>query len=225
MRFAALEAADRQLLRGLHHRLAAAARRAGEQLTCRLGCVECCIGLFDITALDAGRLRRGLVRLARREPRRAAAVKERARTQWAVVCDTFPGDRRSGALWDDEQAREAFFTAHQRLPCPALDPESGACDLYRARPISCRIFGLPVRCGEQTLPPCRLNFLEATTEELEAWAVDPDPHQEEAQLLTRFGLQSWDTIVAWALAAFWEGESALKVAARKPGESPRPRRR
>jgi len=35
-------------------------RRAARHLACRVGCTACCIGPFDITAMDASHLARGL---------------------------------------------------------------------------------------------------------------------------------------------------------------------
>lgn len=214
---------DRAFLRQLEARLGEAARRAGEHLTCRLGCVECCVGPFDITPLDALRLRRGWLQLARRHPQRAAALQARARAQWEALRRDFCGDSATGELTPDSQARLAFFTAHQALPCPALDPASGACQLYAARPVSCRTFGLPIRCGEEVLPPCRLNFTTASADEIAAAAVDPDPEDIEGQLLARLGAGG-DTVVAWVLAHL-DVEKEVTRSVGRPAGSPRPRRR
>ncbi len=191
---------DRRFLVAVQGRLDAAVRRAGRHVTCRLGCTECCVGPFDITPLDAWRLRRGLAGLAARRPEVAAAIVGRAREQWARMVVAFPGDPVRGLLDEELAAREAFFSAFAALPCPALDPATGACQLYESRPVSCRTFGLPIRCGDQLLPPCRLNFTTATPEEIAAATVDPDPEDVEGELLQRCGAEAGDTIVAWVLA-------------------------
>ncbi len=196
-----MAAADCRFQAALNARLAGARRRAGRHVTCRLGCTECCVGPFDITFLDAWRLRRGLARLARRRPRVTAALVARAQRQWAEMAAGFPGDPASGQLSEDDAARERFFVAFAAVPCPALEPASGSCELYESRPVSCRTFGLPVRCGDQLLPPCRLNFTAAAPEEVVAAAVDPDPGDLEGELLKRCGGEARDTIVAWVLAA------------------------
>ncbi len=195
-----LDAADESFLSVLKDRLAIAVGRAGRHLSCRLGCTECCVGPFDITALDAWRLRRGLARLAARRPKAAAEIVGRAREQWARMVVAFPGDSARGLLSEELAAREAFFAAFAALPCPALEPASGACQLYDSRPVSCRTFGLPIRCGDQLLPPCRLNFTAATPEEVAGAMVDPDPDDREGELLQRCGAEAGDTIVAWVLA-------------------------
>ncbi len=200
---AALAAADAAFLHTVDELLAAGRERAGGAVACRIGCTECCTGLFDITALDAFRLRRGLAALAQDDGDAARGVVRRAQRQWLELRDTFPGDCDSGVLWEDEAAREEFFARHATLPCPALEPRTGQCLLYASRPLSCRSFGLPIRCGGELLPPCRLNLVGVPAEELPALAVDPDPTCREGELLGRLaalGGGCGDTIVAAALA-------------------------
>lgn len=112
--------ADAALIQIVNAALAEAARLAGLWLLCRPGCAQCCLGEFPITQLDAARLRRGLAELERHDPERAARVRRRAREVAG----------RETPMADDD-------------PCPALDPENGTCDLYAARPITCRTFGPP----------------------------------------------------------------------------------
>jgi Fe-S-cluster containining protein len=126
--------------------LAESARKAGAWLVCRPGCSECCMGPFPISPLDAERLREGLAGLESQDPQRAARVVDRARA-WREA--------------DDE-------------PCPALDPDTGTCDLYAARPLTCRTFGPPVRCASGALAICELCFDGAKEEEIEACIVDLD---------------------------------------------------
>lgn len=183
--------------------MAAGYRRAGAHAVCRRGCTACCVGPFDITALDAVRLARALGELRRAHPRVAADVAARAAAQWARLRPSFPGDPSTGVLAPDEVRREAFFARFEDLPCPALHPRTGACALYAARPISCRTFGLPVRIGPALLAPCGLNFATASPEVVAACVVEPDPGDREAALLATVhsaGRGRGDTIVANALA-------------------------
>jgi len=126
--------------------MAEAVRKGGSWVACRPGCCECCMGPFPVSALDAERLRGGLAELRLRDPRRAASIVDRA-ARWM------------GA--DDE-------------PCPALDPQTGTCDLYAARPLTCRTFGPPVRCASGAVAICELCFDGATDEEIAACVVDLD---------------------------------------------------
>jgi Fe-S-cluster containining protein len=183
------------------------ARGAGD-MACRIGCSECCVGPFTITSLDALRLRRGLRRLADEDPRRAQGVRERARRAVTLLAVDFPGDPTRGWIGGDDGSEERFETRHARETCPALDPVSGACELYAERPMSCRTFGPPVRIGNKDLPPCRLCLTGASRERLEECRAEPDPENQEAALLSRAESQGGpvgETYVAFALACWDSG--------------------
>jgi Fe-S-cluster containining protein len=83
-----------------------------------------------------------------------------------------------------------------------LDPETGACDLYAARPVTCRTFGPPMRWGAEPLGICELNFQGASDEEIAACSVALDVRQLEAGLLDDLERQTGatgETSVALAL--------------------------
>lgn len=182
---------------------AEAARRAGPLLPCRLGCTECCHGPFPIDALDAHRLARGLQQLEREDPARAAAVIARAQEAVAILGAGFPGDPATGDLTTgDSPALEEFLTHHASLPCPALDPATGGCELYRHRPLACRTYGPPVVLGEERLEPCRLCFVGADAATIEACRVTPDLSAEPGAFedLAAAGFDpDTETLVAFAL--------------------------
>ena len=194
---------DRALLRRVDEALAKGARRAGARLACRLGCTECCQGPFPITALDGRRLAEGLAALEARDPQTAAGIRDRAETARRAMRRGFPGDGARGRLSEDEEARERFFARHEALPCPALDPGTGACLLYDARPLSCRSYGPPVRIGGEDLPACRLCFVDAAAREIERCRVPVDPQGLEDRLLRKLDAAGVavgpETVVAYAL--------------------------
>jgi Fe-S-cluster containining protein len=189
---------DRRLLQVVDSGMAEAARRAGSWLACRPGCAGCCHGPFPINRLDERRLREGMAALSAADPERARAVAERARRQLPVLREDFPGDPETGALADGDEEADLYFARHGALPCPALDPATGRCDLYAWRPLTCRTFGPPVRIGDADLPPCDLCFQGAPAEAVEACRVEPDPHGLEDRLLAPLGEE--ETLVAFALA-------------------------
>ncbi len=198
-----LASADAALVRQFDAALRGGEARAAGHLACRIGCTECCMGTFDITALDAARLVRGMAELAESSPTTARAVQERAGAQWTQMAAVFPGDTSRGILVDDDRARTSFFSRFSALPCPALDPASGGCALYPWRPLSCRTFGMPVRFGDHELAPCTLNFTRASAADVAAATVEPDPGDREGALLReaeRSGV-SGDTTVCAAIAA------------------------
>jgi Fe-S-cluster containining protein len=196
--FVQIENADRRLLASLEASLAEAARRSGPWLVCRPGCTECCIGPFAITQLDALRLRRGLRELQRADPERACRLRNRARNYVSSVADHYPGDPVTGELWDEEALPPSFDS----LPCPALDPQTGLCDLYEWRPVTCRTFGPATRVGHETFAACHLCYHGATEQDMVHCAVELDPDGLECEILARLESQGIRgmTLVAFALA-------------------------
>ena len=187
---------DRELIQIVDAAMAEAARLSGAWVVCEPGCADCCLGPFPITQLDAWRLREGLAQLERRDPERAARVRRRSRESVARMAD-FPGDSTTGILDEDEEAEERFAALPDEEYCPALDPDALTCDLYEARPITCRIFGPAVRSGGDVLGVCELNYQGATDEQIVACQVQVDPAGLEDALLEG---QREQTIVAYALA-------------------------
>jgi Fe-S-cluster containining protein len=157
--------------------LAEAARKAGSWLVCRPGCAECCTGSFEIGELDADRLRSGLAELEARDPGRAARTLERA--------------ARFIQLPEDEADETA---------CPALDPETRTCELYESRPLTCRLFGPPVRGESGAIGICELCFEGASEEEIAACEMTVD-----TETLEKLEYDYAETTVAEALVGAGPG--------------------
>jgi hypothetical protein len=177
-------------------RLSAAFRRrvarVPEQIACRAGCFGCCVGLFEISPLDAAVAARGLAKL---RPAIRRRIKERARQICQRIASIFPGDPESGALDLAREAEwDAFFEKTSGVACPFLvpldaghrpadpaDPQELArrenwpcgftCAIYEHRPHTCRTFGLPLKQrGEIVAPACELNLAGATISTLKSMA-------------------------------------------------------
>ncbi|HEV2469132.1 MAG TPA: YkgJ family cysteine cluster protein [Candidatus Sulfotelmatobacter sp.] len=195
--------ADRKLIQIVDSALADAAEKSGEWLACRRGCTQCCVGVFAINQLDAVRLQRGLTQLAKHAPQRAAKIRKRAREAVAHLSADFPGNPVTGLLHDTEDACQRFETFANDEPCPVLDPQTGLCELYDSRPMTCRIFGPPVR-SEDGLGTCELCFQGASDSEIAACEMIPDPHDLESKLLKKVEERSGragNTIIAFCLAS------------------------
>ena len=201
-RTAPLRAGDRRLLALVDAALDRARAAAGAHLVCQSGCTPCCFGPFAITQLDAWRLREGLRALAETEPGRAAAVRRRAA---AAVARQAPAFRTGTAgVFATEAEEERFYETFASDPCPALDPDSGACTVYAWRPVACRTYGPPVRIGGDDLPPCPLCFKGAAREEVEAARQTIDVGQVEDPLTDRVERATGRlgmTTIAFAIAA------------------------
>jgi Fe-S-cluster containining protein len=182
---------DSKLIQIVDAALSEAAVKAGAWLKCRPGCCECCLGAFEISALDAERLRHGLTELEKRDPERAARVRARAGEAAARLRRLYPVDTANRALGE---------AADDDEPCPVLDRESGTCDLYEWRPLTCRTFGPAIRTGG-AVGTCELCFPGATAEEIAACAVEFDVDSTEAPFLEQLAGEQipCPTLVALAL--------------------------
>ncbi len=215
-----LPPADSELVQIMDAALADAASRAGSWLVCRPGCTPCCHGAFAINALDAARLRAEMDRLRLADPARAHALEQRAHAWLAAHGADFPGDLDTGRLGESEAEQEAFEEFANDAACPALDPATGRCDVYAGRPMTCRVFGPPVRIhppcpapgtdslaggdsgeialqGDSALGCCELCFAGATAEQI-ADCEMVVPHGLEESLLAE-GRTEGQTVVAFAL--------------------------
>jgi Fe-S-cluster containining protein len=196
-----LPSGDQQLVQIIDAALADTAHRSGEWLVCKLGCTQCCIGAFAINQLDAVRLQQGLAELEVTDPARAAHIRDRARASISRLAREFPGNPETGILDEGEAADALFGEFANDEPCPVLDPLTGACDLYQARPMTCRVFGPPVQ-SEGGLGVCELCYHGASEEEIAACEMTVDPEDMEPALLEELERTSGRrgrTIVAFAV--------------------------
>jgi Fe-S-cluster containining protein len=184
---------DSELVQIVNAAMAEAARRSGAWLACRPGCFECCIGPFPITELDAMRLREGLADLASGDAARAERVRQRALASAERIRSEYPDDPLGSVLTIEEAAEDEL--------CPALDPETHTCDLYAARPITCRTFGPAVRFGGEALVVCELCYQGASDAEIAACEVAVSPEDLKTELWQEFAARgrTGETIVSFAL--------------------------
>jgi Fe-S-cluster containining protein len=135
------------------------------------------------------------------DPALAATLDHRAQSWIDEHGAAFPGDVSTGLLDESDEAAERFEQFANDAACPALDPASGRCDVYAFRPMTCRIFGPPVRMDSEEdgegLGHCELCFAGATPAQVAACEM-PVPHALEATLLANSGLTG-QTVVAFAL--------------------------
>lgn len=189
---------DTELIQITDAALADAARRSGPHLVCHPGCTPCCHGVFAVSSLDAARLQDGLTALQQTDPARAIRIQQRTATAIARLKPDFPGDHATGHLGTDDASQQRFEDFANDEPCPVLDPVSGTCDLYAYRPMTCRVFGPPIR-SEDGLGICELCFQDASEAEIQAAEMHfPDPALEASLTATR---GDWTTIIPFAFTA------------------------
>jgi Fe-S-cluster containining protein len=192
---------DKKLVQIVDAALRDAEWRSSDWLICKPGCTPCCIGVFAIDQLDALRLQEGLARLDESDPDQAARIRRRARESWERLAPQFPGDAQTGVLGTDDKAAAEFETFADYETCPALDPEHGTCDVYEWRPVTCRVFGPPLR-SEGGLGVCELCYHGATTDEIASCEMHLDEvNALQSELVGQLETagQAGNTIVAFAL--------------------------
>jgi Fe-S-cluster containining protein len=132
------------------------------------------------------------------EPDLAGKIERRAREWLAEHGAEFPGDIETGMLGESEETEARFEDFANEAACPALDPATGRCDVYAWRPMTCRVFGPPLRMGDgDALGTCELCFIGASEDEIAGCEL-PVPHELEACLLDGIGANG-ETVVAFAL--------------------------
>jgi Fe-S-cluster containining protein len=191
-----VDARDDALVEEVDAVMQRAARQAGDRWRCGPGRTDCCIGPFPIDRLDARRLARGMAALERDDPQRAQAVRERAAAAVELLEEDFPGDPRTGILNGDIDELLDSCDWHEDLACPALDPRSGLCELYRWRPLVCRTFGPPLRVHDETWKACPYCFSGRTPR------VELDPENRFGELcagVERATGVAGETFIAFAL--------------------------
>ena len=186
----------------LDNALASTTARSGDWLACRPGCHQCCIGVFPISQLDAESLRSALTELDSTNPTTATHIRARAHASRARLTRDFPGDPSTGELFTHPDHEAAFDDFANDEPCPVLDPITGTCDLYAARPVQCRTFGPPIRNEEDALSVCELCFIGAPESEVQRCEMDQSWRPLEKSLIAeaeqRTGREG-PTLLAFAL--------------------------
>jgi Fe-S-cluster containining protein len=140
--------------------------------------------------------------LAAAGPAVAERIQERAIASWERLRMDFPGDGSTGMLFTEPGQEEAFAEFGNDEVCPVLDPATGTCEMYAARPVQCRTFGPPMRDAEEHLTVCELCFVGAPPEEVERCEMDQSWRGVEEEAIEAAEGQTelrGETVIAFAL--------------------------
>jgi len=117
----------------------------GDCVNCGQGCSDCCHALFDLSLVEALYLNHKFN--AAFEGQTRSDILDRAdqaeRENYRIKREAFKMSR-DGARSADILAG----IAKARVRCPLLDADE-RCELYAARPITCRLYGIPTAFGGQ----------------------------------------------------------------------------
>lgn len=113
-------------------------------VACRPGCSDCCHALFDISLVEAMYINKAFAKAFDYGPKRSQIL-ERAssldRKLAKMKREMFRAEK------DGESPEKIMeIAASARMACPLLD-EDDKCLMYVDRPITCRLYGIPVDIG------------------------------------------------------------------------------
>ena len=136
---------DYELLAGQADELFAKVRaQYPDKVVCHEGCGDCCHALFDLSLVEAMALNRAFnetygIGQARSRILEQASEADRQLTK---MKKQFYRETKDGA----EDSQILLEAARARIRCPLLDDDD-KCSLYHARPITCRLYGVPTAIG------------------------------------------------------------------------------
>lgn len=116
-----------------------------DRVLCQTGCCECCYALFDLSLVEAMYLNRKFKEILSAEQR--DIILERA--NWAdrqIVKIKRQANRSRQKGEDTDNILE--FIGKQKVRCPLLTDEN-LCALYDYRPVTCRLYGIPMQIGQE----------------------------------------------------------------------------
>ncbi|HDQ40854.1 MAG TPA: YkgJ family cysteine cluster protein [Desulfonatronum sp.] len=109
-------------------------------VTCKQGCSDCCHALFDLSLIEALYLNHRFHETLPAEIKEQILVKadQADRAAYKLKFQAYK-NHRDGA--PTEAILESM--ARQRVRCPLLNAQE-QCDLYAYRPLTCRLYGIPM---------------------------------------------------------------------------------
>jgi len=164
-----------------------------DAVLCIEGCADCCHASFDVTFIEASSLRMAIQQIAVDDPVRqyirlqAGKAKEEIEQKVPTLVDQ--GD-------DQQQLLDSIAT--WRIRCPLLTADN-RCAVYDARPLTCRVYGLPTEisgkghvCGftgfdpGKTYPTIKLDTIVSRLDSLSERLAAEKPGEDPAWGKRRF---------------------------------------
>lgn len=111
-------------------------REHAEAVKCERGCTDCCHALFGLFPVEVAYLREHFAKLdpaVQQEVLKRAEQAEERLKRFQTLMDEAHGD---------DPAMQSYALSRERIRCPLLN-DQGDCVLYRNRPVTCRVYGIP----------------------------------------------------------------------------------
>ncbi len=126
-----------------------------EEVTCELGCCDCCYAMFDLTLVEAIYLNQVFHQnLSEVQKSNIYEKADRADREAYRIKRNMYKEHQKGVP-DDKILQEV---GRKRIRCPLLT-EDNKCLLYTYRPITCRIYGVPMSIQGEVHTCTKSNFV------------------------------------------------------------------
>jgi Fe-S-cluster containining protein len=109
----------------------------GSCIKCEPHCADCCHAVFGLFLIEAGYLKEHFDKLTDEEKKAALVRCEQAEKSLERLQNMLRAH-------EDDPQMQAYIMSRERIPCPLLN-EQQECILYRNRPITCRVYGIPTK--------------------------------------------------------------------------------
>jgi len=119
--------------------------QCSKEVNCHIGCVDCCYALFDLSLIEAMYINHIFYQLLPEEERKAALARadHADRKNFKIKYRAHKSYKEGAAT--DTILREV---GKERVRCPLL-ADDNTCLLYEHRPITCRLYGIPMSIGDE----------------------------------------------------------------------------
>ena len=116
-----------------------------DKVKCTPGCSDCCYALFDLPLIEALYLNHHFNQLDKNKRNEILVRADKADRQiYRIKRQAFKAQQKGE---DEEQILSEI--AKKRVRCPLLS-EDNKCELYDFRPVTCRVYGLPMAIHQKS---------------------------------------------------------------------------
>ncbi|HDI79085.1 MAG TPA: hypothetical protein ENF54_05540 [Desulfobacteraceae bacterium] len=114
-------------------------QRYKKYIRCEMGCSDCCHAVFGLFLIEAVYIKRHFDKLDPQRCKEALLRCNRMDIELKRI------EKKIERFRNDPEMQN-YVMAKERIRCPLLD-ENNRCILYPYRPITCRVYGVPVKMG------------------------------------------------------------------------------
>jgi len=127
------------------------------EVQCDQGCTDCCYALFDLSLVEALYINKKFSSLDQHTRNTILIQADKADRKTHKIKKQLIKAHRAGS----SEAEVLRMAAGEQVQCPLLVQEK--CVLYASRPMTCRLYGLPMKVGEASVT-CSLSRFQPGVE-------------------------------------------------------------